>query len=73
MIDGFLEALAGLLVAVGQQVEDEGHNLGEIAVHLLLTVLRLQVPANQSVSAGTCWWIQSEYKYTISWSLDPQY
>ena len=52
MIDGFLEALAGLLVAVGQQVEDEGHDLGEVAVHLLLTVLRLQVPANQS---GQCW------------------
>ena len=47
LIDGFLEALAMLLVAVGQQVEDEGHDLGEVAVHLLLPMLCLQVPAGQ--------------------------
>ena len=36
-----------LLVAVGEEVEHEGHDLGEVAVHLLLPMLRLQVPATQ--------------------------
>ena len=35
------------LVAVGEQVEHEGHDLGEVAVHLLLTMLCLQVPGRQ--------------------------
>ena len=43
MIDGCKQ----LLVAVGEEVEHEGHDLGEVAVHLLLPMLRLQVPATQ--------------------------
>ena len=37
--------VTGLLVAVREEVEDEGHDLGEVAMHLLLPMLGLQVPA----------------------------
>ena len=38
-----------LLVAVGEKVEHEGHDLGEVPVHLLLPMLCLQVPAVQQI------------------------
>ena len=44
-----------LLVAVGEEVEHEGHDLGEVAVHLLLPMLRLQVPATQQSWSINIW------------------
>ena len=51
-----------LLVAVGEEVEHEGHDLGEVAVHLLLPMLRLQVPATQqSWSINMYRWVYLRY------------